>query len=55
MAYENFSYVAKIKDSEIKKFFNNYGYLSHEKFQDESGKHFIRVCCENFDAIFSDF
>ncbi len=51
---EDRSYTSKLKNTDIIKFFINYGYINHEKFQDEAKKDFIRVSCENFDVIFSD-
>lgn len=49
------SYVSRLKNHDIVTFFANYGYINHEKFQDEAQKDFVRVSCENFDVIFSDY
>lgn len=54
-ASETLPYVLRFKDSDISNFFDKYGYINHERFQDAAGTNFIRVNCENFDVIFSDF
>lgn len=49
------SYIARLKDDEIAKFFAQFGYLNHERFDSQTGVNLVRVNCAKFDAIFSDF
>ncbi len=52
---KNLPYVARFKDAEIVNFFKKFGYLSHERFESQSGTNLVRVNCASFDVIFSDF
>ena len=49
------SYVSKLTNKELKEFFSQFGYVSHQKYQDETGADFTHVTCENFEVIFNDF
>ena len=49
------SFLSKLSNKEIVAFFTDFGYLAHEKYQDENGVDFTNVVCENFEVIFNDF
>ncbi len=49
------SYIKKLSNDEIKNFFKGYGYLSHQKYKDDSDVDFAHIVCENFEIILNDF
>lgn len=49
------SFLSKLSNKEIVAFFTDFGYIAHEKYQDENGVDFTDVICENFEVIFNDF
>ncbi len=49
------SYISKLTNKELKEFFSGFGYIAHQKYQDENGVDFTHVTCENFEVIFNDY
>lgn len=49
------TYLSKLSNKEIVEFFKDFGYIAHQKYQDDNGVDFTNVVCENFEVIFSDF
>ena len=48
------SYVSKLEDKKIKKFFVPFGYIAHERFNEEKIGDYIIVLCNDFTTIFND-
>lgn len=48
------SYISKLEDKKVKKFFIPLGYIAHERFNDKQIGDYIIVLCNDFTTIFND-